>query len=211
MVTKSIHDDMPELYKVLDKHGKPYHGGRGRAYEPGKKRRAVRGIHVCTIEQLPHWIGPAIYPVVRASEERIELPDKTVLRWVVLGEPFATWNEHTMRLFACDCAERLLHIFEQHCPGDSRPREAIAVARRYANGDATARKTALASAASWRAFKSVYPGPLTTLALDAAAAAAWVAVTETLPWTAVSLSRTNTAEREWQAERLRQYLYGAAS
>jgi len=41
------------------------------------------------------------------------------------------------RLFACDCAESVLHIFEVKYPDDKRPRECIEVARRFANGAAT--------------------------------------------------------------------------
>ena len=42
-------------------------------------------------------------------------------------------------LFACDCAERVLHLFEAKHPGDDRLRRAIEVARRFANGNATSR------------------------------------------------------------------------
>jgi hypothetical protein len=38
------------------------------------------------------------------------------------------------RIFACDCAERALPIFERERPDDKRPREAIATARRFATG-----------------------------------------------------------------------------
>ncbi len=41
------------------------------------------------------------------------------------------------RLLACEFAEHVLQIFEKDYPGDKRPREAIAVARRFARGKAT--------------------------------------------------------------------------
>lgn len=41
------------------------------------------------------------------------------------------------RLFACDCAERVLPLFEKKYPNDKRPRQAIEVARKFANGQAT--------------------------------------------------------------------------
>ncbi len=41
------------------------------------------------------------------------------------------------RLFACDCAERVLPIFENKYPEDKRPRQAVEVARRFASGQAT--------------------------------------------------------------------------
>jgi hypothetical protein len=39
-----------------------------------------------------------------------------------------------LRLFACDCAESVLHIFEKDYPDDKRPRQAIQTARDFANG-----------------------------------------------------------------------------
>ena len=42
-----------------------------------------------------------------------------------------------LRLWACDCAERVLHLFERNHPSDLRPRKAIEVARRHAKGSAT--------------------------------------------------------------------------
>ncbi len=37
-----------------------------------------------------------------------------------------------LRLFACDCAERVLSFYEREYPGDNRPRRAIQVAHDYA-------------------------------------------------------------------------------
>jgi hypothetical protein len=54
-----------------------------------------------------------------------------------LEELIHKMDDRQRRLFACDCAERVLHLFEAKRPQDKRPREAIAVARRYALGEAT--------------------------------------------------------------------------
>jgi len=43
-----------------------------------------------------------------------------------------------LRLFACDCAERVLYLYEREFPGDDRPRRAIQVARDHACDRATA-------------------------------------------------------------------------
>jgi hypothetical protein len=76
-------------------------------------------------------------------------------------------DETKLRLFACDCAEQSLPIFERDYPNDPRPRQAIEVARRYANGQATDEERAAARdaarAAAWAAAR------------DAARAAAWAA------------------------------------
>lgn len=46
----------------------------------------------------------------------------------------AGWNDKTLRLFAADCAERVLPVFEKEYPADDRPRRAIQAARDFANG-----------------------------------------------------------------------------
>ncbi len=76
-------------------------------------------------------------------------------------------RDRIARLFACDAAETVLHIFEQESPGDSRPRETIAVARRYASGEATQEELDAAWAAAWDAARDA--------ARAAARAAAWAA------------------------------------
>jgi hypothetical protein len=43
-------------------------------------------------------------------------------------------KEKEIRLFAADCAESVLHIYEEQYPNDDRPRKAIQAARDYANG-----------------------------------------------------------------------------
>lgn len=98
--------------------------------------------------------------------------------------------EKFSRLLACDYVERVLHIFEAKYPDDDRPREAIAVSRRYARGEATdaelsaARNAAGAAAgdAAWYAARNA------ARSAGAAARAAWA------------------AERMWQEQRLREML-----
>jgi hypothetical protein len=43
-------------------------------------------------------------------------------------------KDKEIRLFAADCAESVLHIYEKQYPNDDRPRKAIQAARDYANG-----------------------------------------------------------------------------
>ncbi len=53
-----------------------------------------------------------------------------IWEWEVNG-----WGDKEKRLFACDCAERVLPIYEKHMPNDSRVRDCIVVARKYAYGE----------------------------------------------------------------------------
>jgi hypothetical protein len=105
--------------------------------------------------------------------------------------------DREMRLFACDCAERVLPIFEQQYPEDNRrPRQAIETARRFALGKATQEELAAAwaaavevaeAAATWDVAWAAEAAATTTwaaaraaaattwAAAEAAAAAAWAA------------------------------------
>jgi len=102
-------------------------------------------------------------------------------------------TDRERRLLACDYAERVLPIFEKKYPTDDRPRNAILVARRFANGEATETERAAASAA-WDAG-------------DAAWAAAWDA-RDAARAAAASAARAaaGDAEREWQTQRFREFL-----
>src|ERR671917_2467402 len=60
-------------------------------------------------------------------------------------------DHHRLALWAADCAEHVLHLFEQERPGDDRPRRAIELARAWARGELTmtqARRAAFANAAA---------------------------------------------------------------
>ena len=55
--------------------------------------------------------------------------------WVLERKTLNTIYVREIRLFGCDCAERVLHIFESEHPNDHRPRQAIEAAQRYARNE----------------------------------------------------------------------------
>ncbi len=55
----------------------------------------------------------------------------TVRRGGSLGDD----DHHLLALWAADCAEHVLHLFEAARPADERPRRAIALARAWARGE----------------------------------------------------------------------------
>ena len=60
-------------------------------------------------------------------------------------------DHHLLAVWAADCAEHVLHYFEQMQPGDDRPRQAIEQARAWARGEikwSQARTTAFAANAA---------------------------------------------------------------
>ena len=102
----------------------------------------------------------------------------------VLGLDDALWSlravdgyDREFRLFACWCAARTLPVFEKEYPDDKRPREAIRVSSRFANGKAT--KEELATTwdttwdATWDAAWDAAGDAARAAARDTARAAAW--------------------------------------
>ncbi|MEE8288890.1 MAG: hypothetical protein V3R25_05710 [Nitrosomonadaceae bacterium] len=103
-------------------------------------------------------------------------------------------DQNKVRLFACDCAEHVLHLYEDK--HDSKaPRKAIETARLYAKGDATKEELAAAGAAAWDA------------AGDAAGAAAGAAARAAARAAAGDAARAAARddEREWQKTLFREY------
>jgi hypothetical protein len=90
-------------------------------------------------------------------------------------------RDRLARLFACDCAEAVLHIYEKQFPDDKRPRDAVRVSRAFAEGKATRDELAAARAAAWDAARA------------AARAAAWDA--------ARAAARAAARDAAWDAAR----------
>lgn len=177
---------MTEYFKVLGLGLTSYHGGKGKwtvgrwRSVRGELRVCKNGLHFVTLAQLPLWLGPVICRFEPAGGTKtIATENKFVCRKGRIGKPLETWNERTQRLFAADCAEHILGYFESKYPEDARPREAIAVARRYANGEASADELRTAYSAAYSASSA---------ARGAARGAA------------------SSAEQAWQAGRLAFYL-----
>ena len=219
-------------YKVLAADGcSPIHGGRGKWFlpkekGPGEWMPAVKpvlcksGYHFVTLDQLPKWIGPTLYEVeVRGEVLRAE--DKSVAAQARLIRRVDTWNEKTLRLFAADCAEHVLGIYEKTYPNDDRPRKAIQAARDFANGliDASAAHAYAAyasAAAAYAAYASA--GAAAAYAAYASADAAYASAYAAAEAASDAANAANAAaayaayasvdaaERKWQVNRLKYYL-----
>ena len=88
-------------------------------------------------------------------------------------------SDNKVRLFNCDVAEHVLHIFKDKHPEDNRPENAINVARDFANGNATqeelAAARAAALAAAWAASGAAALAAALAASGAASGAAAWAA------------------------------------
>ena len=220
----------PTYYKVLDTGGKPFHGGTGK-WTKGRYRSVKgpvvacsNGLHFCTIEQLPKWLGPEVWEFEPVGDI-LDAGDKLVCAKGRITRKVETWNETTARLFAADCAEHVLPLFEKYRPDDDRPRKAIEAARAFASGQITRSEMAAAGAAAgaaardaaWaaardaaRAAAGAAAGAAAwAAARDAARAAAWAAARDAAG--AAAGDAAGAAEIKWQAARLQDYLEGRAS
>ncbi|SRR5690554_5422959 len=67
------------------------------------------------------------------------LPKKRDPRFITVrrGGTLQDSDHHLLALWAADCAEHVLHFFEEVRPEDDRPRRAIAMARAWARGEVT--------------------------------------------------------------------------
>ena len=186
-------------YKVLNGI-ESCNGGRAVWHKPRSKNRPGKwmpkineiaaceaGYHVCNRDQLVQWLGRDIWEV-EVRGEHIDADDKSVWQQARLIRRIDTWNERAARLFACDCAEHVLPLFEKRHPDDKRPRKAIEIARRFADGEATKEELAAAEAAAGTAARYAAEAAAGT----AAGAAAWAAA-RAAAW---------AAERTWQTDKL---------
>jgi hypothetical protein len=67
------------------------------------------------------------------------LPKKRDPRFITVrrGGTLQDADHHLLALWAADCAQHVLHFFEEIQPEDDRPRRAIALARAWARGEMT--------------------------------------------------------------------------
>lgn len=64
-------------------------------------------------------------------------------------------DHHLLAVWAADCAQHVLHFFEQVRPGDDRPRRAIEQARAWARGEITMSQAGAAAVAANAAAREV--------------------------------------------------------
>lgn len=186
-----------KLYKVLNKDGSARMGvgkwhlpngdeaGEWMAPIEGELIPCGNGYHLCKPSHLLGWLGPAIFEAEYRGEMR-EVEDKVVVREARLLRHVGAWNDKTARLFAADCAEHMLHVFETRFPNDHRPRKAIEATRAYAHGAINA-DAAYAYAAAADAARAAHAAAVYAAAADGAAYG---------------------KERQWQTKRLFYYLEG---
>ena len=116
----------------------------------------VTGYHVYTPKQLLDWTGPTIWEVEVRRRRLVDAGHMTVVRSARIIAP-KHWDQRIACLFACDCTSRALR--REHRAGrepDKRSWEALRVAHRYVEGQATKQEltaAAVAAKAAWAAIQ----------------------------------------------------------
>ncbi len=201
--------------KWLSEDGSAYHGGSGKWALPTTRKPGAwmptiegtiepchNGYHLCRLPpklDMLSWCAPALFVAEYRGTTAAD-DDKIAVREARLLVRVTTWNERSARLFACDCAQRVLPLYEKEAPDDDRPRKSIETARLFAKGRATQKELAAARdaarAAAWAAAGDAAWAAARAAARDAARAAAWAAA-----W-AAARDAARAAEKKWQLENL---------
>jgi hypothetical protein len=103
----------------------------------------ISGYHGCKDGDILEYLRDNIYEIETRGKV-LDGDDKFTAQQIRLVRKCEGWNEVTARLFACNCAAHVLHIFEKKYPEDKRPRECIEMARKFARGKATREELASA-------------------------------------------------------------------
>jgi len=125
----------------------------------------------------------------------------------LLAELLNNRDKVSLAVWAADCAEHVLPLFERHRPEDDRPRKAIEAARAFARGEirvGVARKAALAAHAAARDCTNDAARAAARAAGHAAATAhsARHALGPVMYASKAAGFAASAAEREWQSRRL---------
>ncbi|MBN1628866.1 MAG: hypothetical protein JW990_03810 [Thermoleophilia bacterium] len=181
----------------------------------GELERCANGYHIFDKSGALYWLGHgALLVEVKTRGEVMEVGHKYIAREVHVRRVLPGWNERTARLFAADCAARVLRVFESKHPNDPGPRAAILTARRHASGQATDEELAAASR-----FATKYKWGWDGAPHEAAWAAAWATAGQ---WhhaadNAAQRARlardgegdaAHNAEQDWQTCLFWQYVHG---
>jgi len=161
-----------------------------------------QGWHACRWEDAIHHIAAELW-VVELDGRIVEGPDTVVAERLRIVRRVKL-SDRDFRLFAADCAESVLPVFERAYPNDDRPRLAIQAARDYANGlisdDARAAASAAARDAYWAARAAAWDaaGDAYWAARDAYWTAAWDAAGDAY-WAARDAYLAAAGDAYWTA------------
>src|SRR5574341_1630662 len=131
------------------------------------------------------------------------LPKKRDPRFITLrrGGTLQDSDHHLLAVWAADCAQHVLHLFEEMQPNDDRPRRAIELARAWTRGEITmSQSRAAAGSANAAAREMSGAARHAAYAAGQAAAVAHVAAHE-LGASAYAIKAARAAALDGRADR----------
>ena len=153
------------FWKVTDALGRSCHGGtyqwslptwdaRRKRWTPGEWTPRIsdidlcrRGYHFCPDAHLVRWLGPRIWRAeIAEGAEIVRADDKLCTSGPARLIAGTAWDETTARLFAVDCAARVLHLTT-----DERVPAALEAAFLFSLGELSADDLTAARLAAWYA------------------------------------------------------------
>ena len=153
----------------LPKDGQP---GKWTPKISGKLEICAVGYHLTDDNHLIDWIAGNQLFEAEAKGKILQGDNKVACRQVRLLRQVVGWNDKTLRLFAVWCAREALKLIDSP---DQRSINAIDVAEKYANGEATQEELDAASYAAWDAASYAASAAASYAAWYAASYAAWYA------------------------------------
>jgi len=144
------------------------------------------------------------------------LPKQRDTRFITIrrGGSLTDADHHLLALWAADCAEHVLHLFEAARPEDNRPRQAIEQVRAWARGEITmtpsreagggAMRAAreLTGAPRWAAYAAGQAGVVAHVAAHELGAAAYAIKAAQAAATKEEREQAGRKEYQWQRDRL---------
>src|ERR1700690_413854 len=144
------------------------------------------------------------------------LPKKRDPRFITVrrGGTLQDTDHHLLALWAADCAQHVLHLFEEMQPNDDRPRRAIELARawvrgettmthaRAAGGHAMAAARELRGAARWAAYAAGQSAVVAHVAAHELGAAAYAIKAARAAASKGEGESAGRLECQWQREQL---------
>jgi hypothetical protein len=153
----------------LPKDGQP---GEWTPEVKGKLVLCKNGWHGTDDKHLLNWREAQLYEC--EAEEMMWGDNKFTSRRMRLIRKVDAWNDKNLRLFACWCVRQVWHLLT-----DERSKNAVEMAEKFANGEATEDELNAAwdaaRDAAWAAARDAAGDAAWAAARDAAWAAAWAA------------------------------------
>jgi hypothetical protein len=92
------------------------------------------GYDLCRPQDLVRCLGPTMFEA-EFQGDSLECEHRLQVRQARLIRSVERWTQRTAVLFAADCAERVVPLYESRRTGQSWPRDALAMARRSICGE----------------------------------------------------------------------------